>query len=94
MTVIRCLPIHRRYTPVLPDKEAIIMDYEIGGKPLPDILSDYRQWRSQQEDRIGTHSERCHLYHRDCMIVRLAAEVERLRQVLLQKNDGTQTGGE
>ena len=53
-----------------------------------DILADYRQWRSMQEDRIGTHSEDCHLWprHERCMIHRLAAEVERLRQVLSQEN--------
>lgn len=48
---------------------------------MADILSDYRTWRSQQEDRIGTHSPDCHLWprHERCMIHRLAAEVERLR---------------
>ena len=46
-----------------------------------DILSDYKTWRSRQEDRIGTHSPDCHLWprHERCMIHRLAAEVERLR---------------
>ena len=66
--------------------DAKIIEYSIGRKPLPDILADYRQWQSQQEDRASTHSERCHLYHKDCMIVRLAAEVARLRQVLAQEN--------
>jgi hypothetical protein len=53
-----------------------------------DILSDYREWRSQQEERIGTHSDDCHLWprHERCMIHRLAAELERLRQVLEQQN--------
>ena len=53
-----------------------------------DILSDYKTWRSQQEDRIGTHSDDCHLWprHERCMIHRLAAEVERLRHVLSQGN--------
>jgi hypothetical protein len=48
---------------------------------MSDILSDYRQWRSKQEDRIGTHSPECHLWprHERCMIHRLSAEVERLR---------------
>lgn len=47
----------------------------------PDILADYREWRAQQEDRIGTHSDDCHLWprHERCMIHRLAVEVERLR---------------
>ena len=46
-----------------------------------DILADYREWRSQQEDRIGTHSDDCHMLprHERCMIHRLAVEVERLR---------------
>ena len=59
-----------------------------------DILADYLEWRAQQEDRIGTHSPDCHLWprHERCMIHRLAAEVERLRQVLSQKSDGTETG--
>lgn len=78
-----------------PDKADVrIIDYDIGRKPLPDILADYRQWRSQQEDRIGTHSDDCHLWprHERCMIHRLAVEVERLRQVLSQKSSGTETG--
>ena len=59
-----------------------------------DILADYRQWRAQQEDRIGTHSPDCHMWprHERCMIHRLAVEVDRLRQVLSQKNNGTETG--
>ena len=51
-----------------------------------DILADYRQWQEGLPLRIGTHSDRCHLWHEKCMIHRLAAEVERLRQVLSQKN--------
>ena len=47
-----------------------------------DILADYREWRSQQEDRIGSHSDDCHMWprHERCMIHRLAVEVERLRK--------------
>ena len=75
--------------------DAIIIEYDISRKRLPDILADYRQWRSMQEDRIGTHSPDCHLWprHERCMIHRLAAEVERLRQVLVQESIGTETGG-
>ena len=60
-----------------------------------DILADYREWRTQQEERIGTHSNDCHMWprHERCMIHRLAVEVERLRQVPVQKRDGTETGG-
>ena len=59
-----------------------------------DILADYREWRTQQEERIGTHSNDCHMWprHERCMIHRLAVEVERLRQVLPQENSGTETG--
>jgi hypothetical protein len=44
---------------------------------MSDILTDYRKWRSQQEDRIGTHSDDCHMWprHERCMIHRLAAEL-------------------
>jgi hypothetical protein len=42
---------------------------------MNDILTDYREWRQKQEDRIGTHSDRCHMWarHERCMIHRLAA---------------------
>ena len=67
---------------------------------MSDILTDYRTWRSQQEDRIGTHSPDCHLWprHERCMIHRLAAELanahlvaERLRAALVAvaTQDGT-----
>jgi hypothetical protein len=72
-----------------PEKaDAIIIDYDIVRKREPDILADYRQWRSMQEDRIGTHSPECHLWprHERCMIYRLAAALEKERQVLSQAN--------
>lgn len=58
---------------------------------MTDILADYREWRSQQEDRIGTHSGRCHLHHDRCMIHRLARELERTRAALVAvaTQDGT-----
>ena len=74
----------------MPDKADVrIIDYGIGRKPLPDILADYRQWRSMQEDRIGTHSDDCHMWprHERCMIHRLAVEVERLRQGAVEWRD-------
>ena len=40
---------------------------------MPDILADYREWRQQQAARVSTHSEGCHMWHKDCMIHRLAA---------------------
>lgn len=50
---------------------------------MSDILADYREWKAQQEERIGTHSDRCHMWprHERCMIHRLAAEVESLREL-------------
>ena len=58
-----------------------------------DILADYRNWRLQQEDRIGTHSDDCHLWprHERCMIHRLAAEVERLRNYPAKPDSSTIT---
>jgi len=44
---------------------------------MPDILADYREWRDQQAARVSTHSAGCHMWHRDCMIHRLAAALER-----------------
>ena len=40
---------------------------------MADILADYREWRTQQAIRVSTHSAGCHMWHRDCMIHRLAA---------------------
>ena len=60
---------------------------------MSDILADYRIWKSQQEERIGTHSKRCHLWprHERCMIHRLAAELEKSRQAIrrLAEQDAT-----
>ena len=39
---------------------------------MADILADYREWRAKQPERISTHSDGCHMWHRDCMIHRLA----------------------
>ncbi len=39
---------------------------------MADILADYREWRQQQAARVSTHSEGCHMWHKDCMIHRLA----------------------
>jgi hypothetical protein len=40
---------------------------------MSDILADYREWRQQQAARVSTHSDGCHMWHKDCMIHRLAA---------------------
>jgi hypothetical protein len=39
---------------------------------MSDILADYREWRDQQAARVSTHSGGCHMWHKDCMIHRLA----------------------
>jgi hypothetical protein len=44
---------------------------------MPDILADYREWRDQQAARVSTHSAGCHMWHKDCMIHRLADALER-----------------
>jgi hypothetical protein len=46
---------------------------------MSDILADYREWRDQQAARVSTHSGGCHMWHRDCMIDRLADALERAR---------------
>ena len=46
---------------------------------MSDILADYREWRDQQAARVSTHSGGCHMWHKDCMIHRLAAALERAR---------------
>jgi hypothetical protein len=46
---------------------------------MSDILADYREWRDQQAARVSTHSAGCHMWHRDCMIDRLADALERAR---------------
>jgi hypothetical protein len=46
---------------------------------MSDILADYREWRDAQPGALKTHSDRCHMWHRDCMIHRLAAALERAR---------------
>jgi hypothetical protein len=46
---------------------------------VADILADYREWRDAQPTRVSTHSDRCHLWHEQCMIHRLAAALERAR---------------
>jgi hypothetical protein len=48
---------------------------------MTDILDDYFDWRAEQEDRIGTHSDDCHMWprHERCMIHRLARALEAAR---------------
>ncbi len=47
---------------------------------MPDILADYREWRDQQAARVSTHSGGCHMWHKDCMIHRLADALERAKR--------------
>ena len=58
---------------------------------MADILTDYREWAASREERGGTHSGRCHMWHTTCMIVRLARELERTRAALVAvaTQDGT-----
>jgi hypothetical protein len=46
---------------------------------MSDILADYREWRTQQAARVSTHSAGCHMWHKDCMIHRLADALGRAR---------------
>ena len=48
---------------------------------MTDILADYFDWRAEQDDRIGTHGDRCHMWprHERCMIHRLARALEAAR---------------
>ena len=46
---------------------------------MSDILADYREWSDQQAARVSTHSAGCHMWHKDCMIHRLADALERAR---------------
>jgi hypothetical protein len=39
---------------------------------MADILADYREWRDQQAARVSTHSGGCHMWHKDCLLHRLA----------------------
>ncbi len=64
---------------------------------MPDILADYREWRQQQEARVSTHSDGCHMWHRDCMIHRLAAalaveQAKRTPREPSTPNEGTRQG--
>jgi hypothetical protein len=46
---------------------------------MSDILADYREWSDAQPRAIKTHSAGCHMWHRDCMIHRLADALGRAR---------------
>ena len=44
------------------------------------ILADYREWAAAQPAPVSTHSDRCHLWHAECMAHRLARALERASQ--------------
>jgi hypothetical protein len=44
---------------------------------MSDILADYREWSDQQDARVSTHSDGCHMWHERCMIHRLADALEK-----------------
>jgi hypothetical protein len=46
-------------------------------KHMNDILADYREWSDQQDARVSTHSDGCHMWHERCMIHRLADALEK-----------------
>ena len=54
-----------------------------------DIVSDAREWLDGYAGRESTHSAKCHGWHDACLIARLVAECERLRELL--SRTGTQT---
>ena len=43
---------------------------------MSDILAEYREWAANVPTRASTHNERCHLYHTECMVHRLARRLE------------------
>jgi hypothetical protein len=48
-------------------------------KPGADIVADAREWLARYGGRETTHSDGCHRWHDACLIARLVAECERLR---------------
>jgi hypothetical protein len=67
-------------------------------KNMTDILADYREWRDAQPSHVGTHSDRCHMWHRDCLIHRLAAalaaeQAKRTPQPHATPSEGTRQPG-
>ncbi len=47
---------------------------------MSDIVADAKAWLSERDNgTLRTHSENCHKWHPECLVARLAAEVERHR---------------
>jgi hypothetical protein len=47
---------------------------------MSDVAKDAKEWLAEQPQRTQTHSENCHKWHASCLVSRLLAEVERLRE--------------
>jgi len=45
------------------------------------VVADARAWLAERGEQAPTHSERCHTYHLECLVVRLLEEIERLQSV-------------
>jgi hypothetical protein len=60
-------------------------------KPGADIVADAREWLARYGGRETTHSDGCHRWHDACLIARLVAECDRLREAVrrLADQDGT-----
>ena len=51
-------------------------------KPGADIVADAREWLARYAGRETTHSDGCHRWHDACLIARLVAERDRLREAI------------
>jgi len=65
---------------------------------MSDILTDYREWSAAQPERLSTHSDDCHMWHKDCMIHRLAAalaveQAKRTPEPACTPGEGTRQAG-
>jgi len=60
-------------------------------KPGADIVADARKRLANRAGRESTHSKYCHQWHDACLIARLVAECDRLREAIrrLADQDGT-----
>ncbi len=59
-----------------------------------DIVADAREWLSNHSGRVTTHSDECHRWHDACLIARLVAECERLRNAAGEYTAGISAGSE
>lgn len=47
---------------------------------MSDVVKDAKEWLEEQPNRTRTHSENCHKWHASCLVSRLLAEVDRLKE--------------